>query len=68
MTPQKLEVMHEGAKSAPPLAIVAGTLGGLSLNEWVMIATLIYIGLQAAWLIYKWYKAATTKDWAPKDE
>jgi hypothetical protein len=66
---QKIEAVNEAAKSAPPLAVVvAGTFGGLSLNDWVMIATLVYIALQVGWLLYKWYKAAKTKNWAPRDE
>jgi uncharacterized membrane protein len=39
----------------------ASTFFGFSLNEWVAIATLFYIVLQAGWLIWKWYHAATDK-------
>jgi hypothetical protein len=69
MTSHKVDVAVETMKSTPPLAvIVAGTLGGYSLQDWVLVATLIYIGLQVGWLLYKWYKAARKKGWAPGDE
>jgi hypothetical protein len=30
------------AKAAPPVAVSAATVAGLSLSEWVLLATLIY--------------------------
>jgi hypothetical protein len=35
----------------------------LSLQDWVYIATLAYIGLQAAWLLWKWYHAVRSNKW-----
>jgi hypothetical protein len=40
---------------------------GMTLQDWVFIATLAYIALQAGWLLWKWWKAANTKGWAPKE-
>ncbi|NBX72679.1 MAG: hypothetical protein EBQ89_00065 [Alphaproteobacteria bacterium] len=55
---QKSDVLSEAAKAAPPVAITtAVTIGGLTLNEWVAIATLLYVVLQSGWLIWKWYHA-----------
>lgn len=39
------------AKLSPPAAAM---LFGFTLNEWVAIATLIYIALQAFYLAWKW--------------
>jgi hypothetical protein len=43
----------EGMKAAPPTAIAA-----LTANEWVAIATICYIILQAAYLVWKWRREA----------
>ena len=41
---QKSDIISEAAKAAPPIAITtAVTVGGITINEWVAIATLIYI-------------------------
>lgn len=48
-------IVTEAAKSAPPVAIsVASFVGGISLNNIIGVATLFYIILQAAHLIWKW--------------
>jgi hypothetical protein len=63
------DIKIESVKSAPPLIVTASSsVGDVTLNQYVAIATLAYIALQAAWLIWKWYRAARTKGWAPKDE
>lgn len=63
MTPeQKSDVLVEVAKAAPPVAITtAVTVGGLTLNEWVAVATLLYIVLQSGWLVWKWFYAIKDK-------
>jgi hypothetical protein len=65
MTPElKIDLASEAQKAAPPIAVVAAKhVAGLSLNDWVMIATLAYIALQAGYLLWKWWKAAHTKGW-----
>jgi hypothetical protein len=67
---QKLasEVGTEAAKVSPPIAVLGVTAQGMTLQEWVYAATLLYIALQAAWLLWKWWKAARTKGWTPRDE
>ena len=64
MTPeQKSDLASEAIKAAPPVAITtAVTVGGLTLNEWVAIATLLYIVLQSGWLVWKWYHAIKDKN------
>jgi len=55
---QKSDVIAEAARAAPPVVVTtAVTVGGLTLNEWVALATLLYIVLQFAWLVWKWYRA-----------
>jgi hypothetical protein len=49
--PTETTVMEALGKSSPPVLVTGLTLGGVSLNEWVMIATLAYTVLQAAFLI-----------------
>lgn len=63
---QKVDVVQEAAKSAPPVAVTAAsTLMGFSLHEWMLIATIIYIVIQTCWLFYKWHRASKNKDWHP---
>lgn len=47
------EFMTAGAKAAPPVAVLAADTAGLSLEQWVFIATLIYLALQSIYLLYK---------------
>lgn len=49
-------MLSEAAKASPPLTVAA-----LTLNEWVAVATIIYIALQAAYLIWKWRQGARAK-------
>lgn len=52
------EAAIAAAKAMPPTVVsIATTVGGLSLNDWVLVATLIYIVLQAGWLLLKAYWA-----------
>lgn len=49
------EIGAEIAKAAPPATVVAaGAASGWDLNSVVLWATLAYIGLQAAYLLWKW--------------
>lgn len=68
MTPElKSEAAAQVKLAAPPVVVnLAHTVGGLTLNEWVMVATLIYIGLQAGYLVWKWVKASKLKHWRPE--
>ncbi len=51
------EIGAEVAKAAPPATVVvAGAASGWDLNAAVLWATLLYIGLQAAYLLWKWWR------------
>lgn len=61
------EVGSEAAKSSPPIAVLGATASGLTLQDWVYIATLLYLALQGGWLLWRWWRAAHTKGWKPND-
>ncbi|WP_394780580.1 hypothetical protein [Undibacterium sp.] len=49
---QDESVSAAAAKAAPPALLTsASILFGLTLNDWVAIATLIYVGLQTFFLL-----------------
>ncbi len=53
------DIASEAAKAAPPVTVIAtSTLAGWSLNNFIGAATLIYIILQAGYLLWKW-----RRDW-----
>lgn len=48
----KDEIAQAVAKSTPPVVVTSSAvIFDLTLNEWVAIATLLYIALQAGFLI-----------------
>lgn len=59
------EIASEAAKAAPPVTVIAtSTLAGWSLNNFIGLATLVYIILQAGYLLWKWrrdYKQEKSK-------
>jgi hypothetical protein len=49
------EIISEAAKAAPPVTVTATAIAaGWSLNNVIGVATLIYIALQAGYLVWKW--------------
>jgi disulfide bond formation protein DsbB len=52
------DVTKAAAEAAPPVTYVAVRLFGMSLPDWVAMATLVYILLQAAHLIWRWRRQA----------
>lgn len=53
----------EAVKSSPPVTVSALALGGVTLQDWVLIATLLWILLQAGWFIYsKFFKKSAGND------
>lgn len=48
-------------KSSPPLAAVGAMATGMTLNNWVAVATLVYVVLQAAYLVWKWARELRAK-------
>lgn len=67
MSPEhKVDIVTEATKSAPPVMVTAASgLMGFTLHEWMAIATIAYIVLQAGWLVWKWRRAAKDKEWTP---
>jgi hypothetical protein len=53
----KIDLVNEVLKSAPPLAVV-GTAWylKLELDDWLKLATIGYIALQAVYLLWRWYQ------------
>jgi hypothetical protein len=59
----KAVVLHEGAKSAPPVVITAWAwLAGLTINDVLAFATLGYVVLQSVYLLWKWYRESKNKE------
>lgn len=53
----RTEIAQESMKAAPPVAVTTvAFMQGLTLNEVVALATLGYIGLQAGYLLWKWWR------------
>ncbi|WP_315384793.1 hypothetical protein [Microvirgula aerodenitrificans] len=50
------EIVAEAIKAAPPVAVTTASLAGLSLAEWVSIATILYIGLQVGLLVPRYWR------------
>lgn len=50
------DLTSAAAKSAPPVAVLAADTAGLTLEQWVFIATLIYLALQSGYLLWKWVR------------
>lgn len=49
-------------KGAPPVAVTTGALtGAFTLTDGVAIATLVYIVVQTAYLLWKWKREADKK-------
>lgn len=50
----RVPVVIEAAKAAP--AVAGAAAAGVTLNQWVAIATGLYIVLQALYLLRKWWR------------
>ena len=55
------EVAAAAVKASPPLAISGMYLAGYSLQDWLVLATLVYTVLQILLLLPKFHKQY--KDW-----
>lgn len=49
------EVVENVVRVTPPVTVSAASVAGIPLETWVYIATLAYIGLQAGFLVYRWW-------------
>jgi hypothetical protein len=54
-----MEAKIETAKAAPALA--GATYSMLTLNEWVAVVTILYVLMQMAYLVWKWWHEAKAK-------
>ena len=54
------DIVSEAAKGAP--AVAGAVASSLTLNEWIMIGTGIYLVLQVLYLLRKWWREES--DWA----
>jgi hypothetical protein len=52
------DVIKAGVEASPPALYVGVRLSGISMPDWVAIATLIYILLQTAHLLWRWFRQA----------
>lgn len=55
---QNSDLAAEAAKATPPITVVGATVAGFPLNDLVLAATLVYVVLQTAFLLYKWRRLA----------
>lgn len=62
MTSTKHEIAAEAVKAAPPITVAGATVAGVSLNELILWATLLYLVLQIGFLLYRWWRLA----WVPQ--
>lgn len=51
---QKTDIAAEAAKATPPVTVAGATLAGVTVNELILWATLLYLVLQIAFLLYRW--------------
>jgi hypothetical protein len=65
MTAQDLS--KAAAELTPPVVFGAVRLAGMSLPDWVAAATLVYIVLQAAHLVWRWRRQAKRNSEAMND-
>ncbi|MCM2311384.1 MAG: hypothetical protein NDI84_08275 [Steroidobacteraceae bacterium] len=62
MRQQTAEAITDGFKVAPPVGVMAVTIAGMSLQDWVYVLTIVYTLMliaQHAWT--KWVKPWLTK-------
>ncbi len=55
----RVAIANESLKATPPVTVsVVAWVQGMTLPDAVALATLIYIGLQAGYLVWKWVMEA----------
>ncbi|API58451.1 hypothetical protein BSL82_03340 [Tardibacter chloracetimidivorans] len=50
------EYLMDATKAAPPVAVSTAALAGMSLQDWVLVATLVYTVIQTALALYRAYR------------
>lgn len=56
----------DAALSTPPAAVAAISMLGVSLQDWVLIATLAWVSTQFGWFIYQRVRDFTRKEEPPE--
>lgn len=55
-------IVSEGAKATPPLVVLMlDKVTGANLNNMLLVVTIGYVCLQAAYLVWKWRRQAKRK-------
>lgn len=55
------DIIIEAAKGAP--AVAGAVASAMTLNQWVMVSTAVYIVIQAAYLVRKWWREEIDRDY-----
>lgn len=56
------DIAVEAAKGTP--AVAGAIASAMTLNQWVMISTAVYIILQALYLLRKWWREEIDREYA----
>lgn len=58
----KHDIAAQSVAATPPAAVsILATAQGWNMADWVALATVLYIGLQAAYLCWKWWREYKAK-------
>lgn len=52
----KTAIAAEGLKATPPVTVTAALFAGLTVSDVLTYTTLVYVVIQAAYLIWKWVR------------
>jgi hypothetical protein len=52
----KSDIANEAIRATPPVTVAGLTVAGVTLNDVVLIATLVYVVLQIGFVCHKWYR------------
>jgi hypothetical protein len=52
-------------KSSPPVAVTTAMIAGVPLETWVVILTVVYLGVQISYLLWKWARELTSRKAGP---
>lgn len=64
---QKNDIGHAVFQTAPGAAVASGArVGGLPLSDWLVVASIGFIFLQASFLVWKWRRTARRDRERPK--
>lgn len=55
------DIVSEALKGAP--AVAGAVASAMTLNQWVMVSTALYILIQAVYLLRKWWREEVDRDY-----